>query len=263
MEEYMAIDLYIVDSFTDTLFRGNPAAVCVLKEWLPDETLQKIARENNLSETAFFVAQEQQPLLRWFTPKAEIDLCGHATLAAGSVALSFLRPKDSQITFNSQSGPLIVSRSKGGFTLEFPRRDPEVVDAPEALFEALGITKGTVLYARDWFVVLDSEEEVAAIRPNLSLLRELDGLGVVVTAPGRRSDFVSRAFFPKIGIDEDPVTGATHCALTPYWSERLGKSNLFARQLSERGGEITCQLKERTVLLSGETRLFSRGEIIL
>lgn len=259
----MSIQLYIVDSFTETLFRGNPAAVCVLTEWLPDEALQKIARENNLSETAFFVASEQGPLLRWFTPTAEIDLCGHATLAAGFVALRFLRPESSTITFTSQSGVLTVSKQGDRFTLGFPRRDPKIVAPHPKLFEALGISSGETLFARDWFVVLNSEEEVANVRPNSALLRGLDGIGVVVTAPGRETDFVSRAFFPKIGIEEDPVTGATHCALTPYWSARLGKRALSARQISERGGDIDCLLQEHSVLLSGKAQLFAKGEIFI
>jgi len=259
----MSIKLYIVDSFTDKLFRGNPAAVCVLKEWLPDELLQKIARENNLSETAFFVAHDGEPLLRWFTPKAEVDLCGHATLAAGFIALRFLRPESSAITFTSQSGALTVSRHRDNFTLKFPRRDPQRVEPDPRLFKALGVTGGETLFARDWIVVLNSEEEVANLRPDLALLREIDGLGVVVTAQGRTSDFVSRAFFPKIGIEEDPVTGSTHCVLAPYWSARLGKLNLTARQISERGGDIECLLQDDCVLLSGAARLFAKGEILI
>lgn len=254
----MTTQLYIVDSFTDTLFRGNPAAVCVLEKWLPDATLQKIARENNLSETAFFVASEQEPLLRWFTPAAEVDLCGHATLAAGFVALSFLRPTASSIIFRSQSGPLTVTKSGDLFTLEFPRRDPERVAAPPKLLEALGLSNAEVLFARDYIVTLESEEALKNLKPNMSLLRELDGLGVVVTAPGETVDFTSRAFFPKIGIDEDPVTGSTHCALAPFWGARLGKSVLKARQLSERGGDIHCVVGEDLVLLSGSARLFAK-----
>jgi PhzF family phenazine biosynthesis protein len=228
----MTVQLYIIDSFTDTLFRGNPAAVCVLNEWLPDDTLQKIASENNLSETAFFVSSEQEALLRWFTPKAEVDLCGHATLAAGFVALRFLKPEASEITFSSKSGPLTVSKNGDRLTLAFPRRDPHAVIAPPRLFEALGISRGEVLFARDYIVVLDSEKELRSLKPDMALLRELDGLGVVVSAPSETVDFVSRAFFPKIGIDEDPVTGSTHCALAPYWGGRLGRSQLTARQLS-------------------------------
>jgi len=259
----MTVQLYIVDSFTDAVFRGNPAAVCVLTEWLPDDTLQKIASENNLSETAFFVASEQEPLLRWFTPKAEVDLCGHATLAAGFVALRFLRPESSEITFRSKSGTLTVSKNGERLTLTFPRRDPHVVTAPPRLFEALGISRGEVLFARDYIVVLDSEKDLRNLRPDMALLRELDGLGVVVTAPSETVDFVSRAFFPKIGIDEDPVTGSTHCALAPYWSGRLGRSKLAARQLSERRGDIDCLVRGDSVLLSGEARIFAKGEVLV
>jgi PhzF family phenazine biosynthesis protein len=259
----MTVQIYIVDSFTDRPFHGNPAAVCVLSEWLPDDTLLKIANENNLSETAFFVGSEQEPLLRWFTPLAEIDLCGHATLAAGFVALRFLRPDASKITFRSISGPLTVSKNAELFTLEFPRRDPHSVTAPPRLFEALGISRGEVLFARDYFVVLESEAEVLSLKPNMDLLRELDGLGVAVTAPSTDVDFVSRAFFPKIGIEEDPVTGATHCALAPYWGARLGKRTLTARQISQRGGEIGCFLRDDSVLLSGQARIFAKGEVLL
>jgi PhzF family phenazine biosynthesis protein len=259
----MTTQLYIVDSFTDTLFQGNPAAVCVLEEWLPDDTLQKIARENNLSETAFFVADEQEPLLRWFTPTVEVDLCGHATLGAGFVALRFLRTTDPSITFRSQSGPLTVTKNGELFTLEFPRRDPQRITAPPKLLEALGLSQAEVLFARDYIVVLQSEDALKSLKPNMSLLCELDGLGVVVTAPGKTADFTSRAFFPKVGIDEDPVTGSTHCALAPYWSDRLGKSVLDARQLSERGGDIHCVVKKNSVLLSGFAWLFAKGEVFV
>jgi len=259
----MTTQLYIVDSFTATLFRGNPAAVCILEEWLPDCTLQKIARENNLSETAFFVAHEQEPLLRWFTPTVEVDLCGHATLAAGFVALRFLRPTATSITFRSQSRPLTVTKNGELFTLEFPRRDPQRVPAPPQLLQALGLSQAEALFARDYIVVLESEEALKSLKPNMSLLRELDGLGVVVTAPGETADFTSRAFFPKVGIDEDPVTGSTHCALAPYWGARLGKSVLDARQLSERGGDVHCVVKENSVLLSGFARLYSKGEVFV
>jgi PhzF family phenazine biosynthesis protein len=259
----MTIQLYIVDSFTDTLFSGNPAAVCVLDEWLPDEVLQKIAAENNLSETAFFVAREESPYLRWFTPKAEIDLCGHATLAAGFVALTFVRPGPSSITFGSVSGPLTVSKETTRLTLDFPRRDAQLVAPPQALLDGLGVTVAEVRKARDYIVVLSSEQEVRDIRPNFALLRDLDALGIAVTARGETFDFVSRAFFPKIGINEDPVTGATHCSLAPYWAEKLGRSELSAAQLSPRGGELVCSVTKDRVFISGEARLFARGEIHL
>ena len=259
----MAIQLYVVDSFTDKLFAGNPAAVCVLDEWLPAEVLQKIAAENNLSETAFFVLREQSPYLRWFTPKAEIDLCGHATLAAGFVALEFGRPGASSITFDSMSGPLTVSKNGPLFTLDFPSRDAQVVTPPQALLDALGVEAAEVRKARDYVVVLSSEQQVRELRPNFALLRELDALGVAVTARGDTVDFVSRAFFPKIGIDEDPVTGATHCSLAPYWAARLGKAELSARQISARGGDLVCRVEGERVFISGQARLFSRGEISL
>lgn len=259
----MTTQLYIVDSFTNKLFSGNPAAVCVLEEWPPDDVLQKIAAENNLSETAFFLARDQSPHLRWFTPKAEIDLCGHATLAAGFVALEFVRPNALSITFDSMSGPLTVSRNGSLFTLDFPRRDAQMVKPPQALLDGLGVKDVEVLKSRDYIVVLSSEQQVRELQPNFAILRELDGLGIAVTARGDAADFVSRAFFPKIGIDEDPVTGATHCSLAPYWAARLGKSELSARQLSARGGELAVRVDKERVYISGQVRLFSRGEIFL
>ena len=259
----MTTQLYIVDSFTNKLFSGNPAAVCVLDEWVPDEVLQKIAAENNLSETAFFLAGDTSPYLRWFTPKAEIDLCGHATLAAGYVALDFIRPGAPSITFDSMSGPLTVSRSGDRFTLDFPRRDARPVTPPQALLDGLGVKDADVFKARDYVVVLSSEEQVRELKPNFALLSGLDALGVAVTARGDTVDFVSRAFFPKIGINEDPVTGATHCSLAPYWAERLDKNELSARQLSARGGDLVCRVERERVFISGQARLFSRGEILL
>jgi PhzF family phenazine biosynthesis protein len=255
--------LYIVDSFTDRLFRGNPAAVCILSESLPDSVLQSIAAENNLSETAFFSPAEERPYLRWFTPQSEIDLCGHATLAAGFVALEFLRPQEKTIKFNSMSGPLTVTRDGDQYTIDLPLRAPQAVAPPAGLFEALGVKDAETLFARDYIVVLQSEREVREISPRLEILRQLDGVGVVVTAPGDTADFVSRAFFPKIGVDEDPVTGSTHCALAPYWGKKLGKRELSARQVSSRGGELLCSLQEDRVFLTGSARLYMRGEIAI
>lgn len=259
----MTNQLYIVDSFTNKLFSGNPAAVCVLDKWPEDEVLQKIAAENNLSETAFFLAQEQSPYLRWFTPTAEIDLCGHATLAAGFVAMSFLRPSADSITFESMSGKLPVSKSGSLFTLDFPRRDAQVSTPPPALLEGLGISDAEVLKARDYIVVLSSEQQVRDLKPSFSLLRKVECVGIAVTARGETVDFVSRAFFPKIGIDEDPVTGATHCSLAPYWAARLDKAELSAQQLSARGGDLTCRVDSERICISGQARLFSRGELFL
>lgn len=257
----MTHQLYIVDSFTDRLFRGNPAAVCILGEDLPDSVLQSIAAENNLSETAFFSPTQERPSLRWFTPKSEIDLCGHATLAAGFVALEFLRPKDTCIEFQTMSGSLAVTKNGAEYTIDLPLRNPQAVAPPAGLFEALGIREAETLFARDYVVVLRSEQEVHDISPRLEILRQLDGVGVVVTVPGDTADFVSRAFFPKIGIDEDPVTGSSHCALAPYWGKKLGKRELSARQLSHRGGELRCSLREARVFLTGSARLYMRGEI--
>lgn len=255
----MRIPLYQVDAFADRVFAGNPAAVCPLERWPDDGVLQAIAAENNLAETAFFHPAEESPLLRWFTPLTEVDLCGHATLAAGYVLFQHLQPGREAVTFQSRSGPLTVTRSGELLTLDFPAltlSDPLPVEAVAAALQSspLEVRRGMDLLA-----VFASEAEVRALQPDMERVRALDCRGVIATAPGDEADFVSRFFAPAVGIPEDPVTGSAHCALTPYWAERLGKSTLHARQLSPRGGELTCELRGDRVAISGRAVLYLEG----
>ena len=259
----MELNLYQIDAFTDQLFGGNPAAVCPLDSWLPEATMQAIAMENNLSETAFIVHETSGWRIRWFTPVTEVKLCGHATLASAWVYFNHLRTDARQVVFDSLSGPLTVSRDGDRLTLDFPVRRAEPVVAPGVLAAALGCTPLEVLANDDWLVLLDSEQTVRGLQPDMGLLRKLERRGLMVTAAGSDCDFVSRFFAPKYGIDEDPVTGATHTALTPFWAERLGKSRLHARQLSARGGELFCELQGERVLISGYAAPYLRGVISL
>lgn len=258
----MRLPLYQVDAFTSRVFGGNPAAVVPLESWLPDETLQAIAMENNLSETAFFVKESSGWYLRWFTPTTEVDLCGHATLGAAYV-LFHLQPELERVEFTSRSGPLVVTREGEWLALDFPTRAPEPCPPPEGLVEALGATPRETLKSRDVVAVFDSEAEVRALRPDMAKLAALDTYAVVVTAPGTDADFVSRFFAPREGIPEDPVTGSAHCTLIPYWAKRLGKSSLFARQVSARGGELQCELRGERVRIAGRGVLYLEGWLTL
>ena len=260
----MNISIYQADAFTGELFRGNPAAVCPLDSWLPDATLQAIAAENNLSETAFFIPMGKDFHLRWFTPAIEVDLCGHATLATAHVLYEHLGYREPSINFQSRSGLLSVSREDGHYILDFPTDVLEPTLAPKALKEGLQVSPLEVLAGReDFLVVLGSEAEVAALRPDFRLLKQVKGRGVIVTAPGDSVDFVSRCFFPNAGIDEDPVTGSAHTTLTPYWAERLGKQELLARQISRRGGEVKCTMLGERVALAGKAVTYMVGEILV
>jgi predicted PhzF superfamily epimerase YddE/YHI9 len=251
------IPLYQVDAFTSEVFRGNPAAVCPLESWLPDATLQAIAAENNLSETAFFVREGGAYRLRWFTPKIEVELCGHATLASGFVLLK----SDGEVKFLTRSGPLAVRRAGEVLTMDLPALPAAKAQAPAALMEGLGITPRETLRATNWLAVLDEERAVREIEPDFPILALLHPHGVIVTAPSASSDFVSRYFGPSFGIDEDPVTGSAHCTLVPYWSKRLGKKKLRAQQVSKRGGELMCEDLGARVALSGRCVLYLEGEI--
>jgi len=259
----MKIPLYQVDAFTDRLFAGNPAAVCPLAEWLPDATLQAIAAENNLSETAFFVGRAGEYALRWFTPASEVDLCGHATLASAHVILGRLEPALDEVRFSSKSGPLRVTRDRGRLWLDFPARPPAASDPIEGLSEALGARPSELWAARDVMAVLASEAEVRSLKPDMGRLQALDRFGFIVTAPGETADFVSRFFAPSLGIPEDPVTGSAHCTLAPFWAERLGKRELRALQVSPRGGELLCELREDRVLIGGHAVSYLEGAIEL
>ncbi len=257
------IPLYQVDAFTDRPFGGNPAAVCPLDAWLPDAMMQDIAAENNLSETAFFVRRDDAFDLRWFTPAVEIDLCGHATLAAAFVLMTRLEPGRTDATFHSRSGPLRVSRDGDLFTLDFPARPPVAIAEPGELAAALGAAPCAVLKARDVYAVLDCAETVRRLAPDMDRLKRIEGFAVCVTAPGDGRDadvdFVSRFFAPAQGIPEDPVTGSSHCSLVPYWAGRLGRPALRARQVSARGGELTCALAGDRVRIAGHAVLVVTG----
>ena len=257
----MKLRQYQVDAFARRLFEGNPAAVCPLEEWLDDAVLQAIAAENNLSETAFFVPNGQSYDLRWFTPAAEVDLCGHATLASAFVLFEHLGHAAGTIAFETRSGTLTVRRQDGLLVMDFPASTPEPCEAPQDLLEGLGRPPAEVRAAADYVVVFDDEAAVRGLQPDFARLRRIRRRGVCATAPGDEVDFVSRFFAPRFGIDEDPVTGSAHCQLTPYWAARLGKSELRARQVSPRGGEVLCELRGDRVLLSGSAVLFSEGTI--
>ncbi|RUO18471.1 isomerase [Aliidiomarina iranensis] len=265
----MDIKLYQVDAFTDHVFGGNPAAVCPLGGWPEDSLLQKIAEENNLSETAFFVSEGAEFRLRWFTPKAEVDLCGHATLATAHVLFKHLNYNKPEIVFRTRSGELRVQQSEHGLSMNFPASMPEpVVNVPPALLNGLGITAANVVAAYDYIVELESEALVAKLKPDFAALAQLDGRGVIITAPGDTHDFVSRCFFPKLNVNEDPVTGSAHCELAPFWANKLKKKVLVGAQLSERGGIVHCEVvtdeqNSSRVVLTGQAADYLQGMISL
>jgi PhzF family phenazine biosynthesis protein len=259
----MKLPLYQVDAFTGRLFRGNPAAVCPLEEWLDDQTMQDIAAENNLAETAFFVREPGGYHLRWFTPEVEVDLCGHATLASAYVVLNHITPEEDEVRFHTRSGELVVARKEDLYSLDLPARPPNPCDAPKELAKALGAQPEEVWAARDYMAVFSNEEQILSMEPDFNALAKLDKFAVIVTAPGDEVDFVSRFFAPAKGINEDPVTGSAHCSLVPYWSDSLGKESLVARQLSRRGGELLCEDHGDRVKLYGKATLYLTGMIHL
>lgn len=265
------IPLYQVDAFTTRPFAGNPAAVCPLAAWLPDPLMQAIANENNLSETAFFVPEGDRFGLRWFTPTAEVDLCGHATLASAHVLMTVLEPARTRVAFATRSGVLTVERAGDRLEMDFPSRPPQPLPAGaagiEALAAALGARPTTVLAGPAVLAAFDDAEIVRRLRPDMMAIAALDWRSVVVTAPGTGLDadvdFVSRYFAPRVGVPEDPVTGSSHCTLAPHWGARLGKSTLRARQVSARGGELTCTLRGDRVGLAGHAVLVIQGTMRL
>lgn len=261
----MRIPIYQVDAFTDRLFGGNPAAVCPLEAWLPDATLQQIAVENNLAETAFIVPVPGGHHIRWFTPEIEMDLCGHATLASAHVLVRHLSFAGGRVRFQSASGDLAVGVEGDWLTLDFPSRPPAPVEAPPEVLAGIPATPLAVLKARDYLLVLPDEAAVRGLRPDRALLDRvnMDPGGICVTAPGDTVDFVSRFFTPQAALFEDPVTGSAHCSLIPYWAARLGRDDLEALQVSPRCGRLRCRNRGARVLISGQAVTYLEGTIVL
>jgi PhzF family phenazine biosynthesis protein len=262
----MELPIYQVDAFASALFRGNPAAVCPLDHWLPDEILQAIAAENNLAETAYYVHENGRYGLRWFTPAVEVDLCGHATLATASVIFDIRREiAGERVVFDSKSGELAVDRSsqdgRALYSLDFPAKPPVKCAVDPMLETALGAKPALTLVGHGYFCVFEAEEQLRALRPNMDQLAALDQSMLIATAPGGDCDFVSRFFAPAKGIPEDPVTGSAHTSLIPYWSARLGKKQMFARQISPRGGELWCEDRGQRVRIAGHATKYLEGSI--
>lgn len=260
----MRLPIYQVDAFAENLFGGNPAAICPLSQWLPDATMQAIAAENNLAETAFFVREGADYALRWFTPAVEVDLCGHATLASAHIVFSFLEPQRERVGFRTlKAGTLTVARRGDTLAMDFPSRPPSPIESPPGLLAAIGGTPREILRARDHMLVYGSAAELRALTPDFAALAKIpDCWAVIATAPGEDGiDFVSRFFAPAQGIDEDPATGSSHCTLTPYWAKRLGKTALKARQLSPRGGALDCTLNGDRITIAGRAVLYLEGQI--
>ncbi len=257
----MDIEFYQIDAFSERIFGGNPAGVCFLDMWAEDTILQSIAAENNLPETAFLVQKADHYELRWFTPKVEIDLCGHGTLASAYAIFQYVQPDTRRVDFQTKGGPLSVERQGDLLIMDFPSLRPEPCRPPDGIDEVFGVPHSQTLRARDLMIVYQTEEQIRGLAPDVQRVAALDFFGVIVTAPGTTSDFVSRFFAPGAGITEDPVTGSAHCSLVPYWSERLGKKELRALQLSERGGELFCIDKGERVAIGGTAVTYLSGTI--
>ena len=257
----MKLPLYQVDAFTTRLFGGNPAAVVLLDAWLPDHVLAAIAAENNLAETAFVIPRADISPLRWFTPAVEVDLCGHATLAAADILFRYRFPSLARLAFGTKSGELVVTREGALLKMDFPARPGQPVAVTDALAAALGARPREAYMARDLLAIFGSESEVRSLRPDFARVAALDAFAVIVSAPGDTVDFVSRFFAPGAGIPEDPVTGSSHCTLTPYWAARLNKDKLTAKQLSARGGDLLCELRGERVVIAGNVVEYLRWEI--
>ena len=258
----MKIPIFQIDAFASALFNGNPAAICPLEQWLPDELLQKIAAENNLAETAYFVPETSGGYhLRWFTPEVEVDLCGHATLASAWVIMNELNRETKSVRFISRGGELTVNRNGDLYTLNFPSRMPEALSANQQLEDALGASILELWGSRDYLALLESEAAVRALAPDMEKLKHMDRFAVIVTAASSEYDFVSRFFAPSKGVNEDPVTGSAHCTLAPFWSSRLNKNPVRGFQASKRGGEVYCQVAGDRVLLSGTAVKYLEGFI--
>ena len=257
----MKLDIYQVDAFADRIFDGNPAAVVPLEKWLSQAQMQAIAQENNLSETAFFCKSDDHYHIKWFTPGGEVKLCGHATLATAYVLFNILNHKTNNIMFNSLSGELNVQKCGDLMTMNFPSQNPKKCKIPKALEHGLGTRPKECYFNEDYVAVFENEKNIIDIEPDYQKLVLLKSRGIIVTAPGSKYDFVSRAFFPKYGVLEDPVTGSAHTKLIPYWFERTGNVKFHAKQISKRGGELFCEYKKNRVLISGSARLYLQGKI--
>jgi len=258
------LPIYQVDAFADRVFAGNPAAVIPLESWLPDATLQAIAAENNLPATAFFHYEGERCALRWFTPTLELPLCGHGTLAAAHVILNLLDTPEERVVFDTKAATLTVSRHGSGLALDLPLNRAAPCAPPAGLAEALGKAPTAVLTTRNYLAVFDRADDVAGLTPDLAAVARLHCIGVIATAPGRDGvHCVSRYFAPALGVDEDAVTGSAHCTIVPYWSGRLGKSTIVARQVSPRGGALTGEVRGDRVILAGEARLYLEGTITI
>ena len=260
----MFLKFYQVDAFTDLLFGGNPAGVCPLEQWLPDDTMQKIAMENNLSETAFFVKNGENYQIRWFTPRVEVKLCGHATLASAHVLFNDYHYPGDIISFESKSGILKVRREGELLILDFPSNMPQRTSLPQEFVHALNITPVQCFRGTDDYLLLyKTQREIEELIPDFRKLEKVDARAVIVSAPGDKVDFVSRFFGPRVGVDEDPVTGSAHTVLIPFWAEKLGKTEMSALQLSKRGGKIFCRHMGDRVEIGGKAVTYLKGEISL
>jgi PhzF family phenazine biosynthesis protein len=260
----MRLLIFQADAFTHELYGGNPAAVIPLDEWLPDKTMQSIALENNLSETAFIVRTGKNFHIRWFTPTTEVKLCGHATLASAHIIWKHLVDTTDTLLFNSKSGILTVTKEGDWYTLDFPTDRIEQTETPDVIIQSLGLTPVETWKGReDYLVLVDNQEVVQNLLPDFKTLASLQSRGVIVTSPGKEVDFVSRCFFPAFGIDEDPVTGSAHTTLTPFWAKRLGKTELTARQISARGGFLKCRLHGERTMISGQAVTYMEGIIMI
>lgn len=257
----MKLDIYQIDAFANKSFEGNPAAICPLEKWLPDELMQSIAEENNLSETAFFVATNNGFHIRWFTPTHEVDLCGHATLASAYVIFECLNYQKSEIVFESRSGQLSVKRLNDWLEMDFPSQPPEKCTAPQSLLDAFEQTPLECLKSEDYIVVFEDESSVLNAVPDLVLLAEIDLRGVLITSKSANYDFVTRCFAPKYGINEDPVTGSAFTQLVPYWADKLDKQTFKAKQVSRRGGVVNCVYSGERVKISGKAIQYMSGVI--
>tara|TARA_B100001778_G_scaffold163552_1_gene134344 strand:+ start:725 stop:1504 length:780 start_codon:yes stop_codon:yes gene_type:complete len=259
----MKLDIYQVDAFTSDLFKGNPAAVVPLDSWISDDVMQNIAAENNLSETAFYVRNNEGFEIRWFTPTIEVDLCGHATLATSFVVFERKEVAGNQVVFNSKSGALKIDKTADGLELDFPATVPVIAELPSWIKDVGGNPIEAYSCEDDFLLIYDSEEAIRNLTPNFTALKQVPVRGIICSSKSERCDFVSRFFAPGAGIDEDPVTGSAHTKLVPYWAEVLKKEKLLAKQISKRGGELKCNLQGDRVKLSGEAKLFLKGEIYI